>query len=308
MDQGLWRQWLRAATKPRLLGILVILLIGALVCVRLGMWQLDRAQVRGDQVAAMEQAERESAPPQPLGEVVGPQTQLVQEMVGVRVIAEGVYEQEDQFFVVGRSHEGEMGYWVLTALVLGEGEHAGAVVPVVRGWVPEADPDLLTEVPSEPVRVLAHLAPSEGAGARLPEPHLVDAVSSAQLVNVWGGPIYSAHLRLISAEPEVGPPMAQVGPPEIADAGLNVQNLAYAAEWWIFGGFALFLWWRMVRDEVRYDREQAAKGHGSAPAGWPGGAPGGDDEREEADRAGPTDAASTQHADDDSVRARVPAP
>src|SRR5699024_122892 len=96
-----------------------------------------------------------------------------------------------------------------------------------------------------------------GAGSRLPEPDLVDAVSSAQLVNEWGGPIYSAHLRQISVAPDPGSALVPTGPPEIADAGLNIQNLAYAAEWWIFGGFALFLWWRMVRDEVRHDREQA---------------------------------------------------
>ena len=38
---------------------------------------------------------------------------------------------------------------------------------------------------------------------------------------------------------------------------MNIQNLAYAVEWVIFGGFALFLWWRMLRDEVTYRREEA---------------------------------------------------
>lgn len=266
MDERVWRQWLRAATKPRLLGILAILLIGAVVCVRLGVWQLDRAQIRGDQVAAMEQAERESAPPQPLQDVVGPQTQLIQEMVGVRVVAEGEFQEESQFFVVGRDHEGEPGYWVLTALSLSGGDHAGAVVPVVHGWVPDADPQHFEDVPDGSVQVLAYLAPSEGAGSRLPEPELVDAISSAQLVNEWGGPIYSAHLRLISTDPDPASALVPAGPPEIADAGLNIQNLAYAAEWWIFGGFALFLWWRLVRDEVRHDRDQAKAARAPAPA------------------------------------------
>jgi surfeit locus 1 family protein len=30
-----------------------------------------------------------------------------------------------------------------------------------------------------------------------------------------------------------------------------VRNLLYGVEWWVFGGFALFLWWRWVRDETR---------------------------------------------------------
>ncbi|HLS26801.1 MAG TPA: SURF1 family protein, partial [Beutenbergiaceae bacterium] len=224
-----------------------------------GAWQLDRAQVRGDQAAALEQAEREAAPPEPLQQVVPPQTQLTQEMVGVRVTAEGVYAEEDQFFVTGRSHGEDEGYWVLTALELTSGEHAGAVVPVVRGWVPEQNPQVLADLPQEPVQILAFLAPSEAAGPRLADPDVVDVISSAQLVNAWGGPIYSAHLRLISQDPASHGELLPAGPPEIEDAGLNLRNLAYAAEWWIFGGFALFLWWRLVRDEVEHERERAAK-------------------------------------------------
>lgn len=261
----MWREWLRAATKPRLLGILAILLIGAMVCVRLGAWQLDRAQIRGDQAAELEQAEREAAPPRPLQEVVPPQTQLTQEMVGVRVTAEGVYAEDDQFFVTGRSNGQETGYWVLTALELTSGEHAGAIVPVVRGWVAEPDPHMLSDLPSEPVQVMGFLAASEAAGPRLADPGKVDVISSAQLVNAWGGPIYSAHLRLISQDPDSHPGLVPAGPPEIEDAGLNLRNLAYAAEWWIFGGFALFLWWRLVRDEVEHDRKEAASAAGAAP-------------------------------------------
>jgi hypothetical protein len=29
-----------------------------------------------------------------------------------------------------------------------------------------------------------------------------------------------------------------------------VRNLLYAIEWWVFGLFAAFIWWRWVRDEV----------------------------------------------------------
>lgn len=291
MDRQAWRQWWRAATKPRLLGILVILVIGAVVCIQLGAWQLDRAQIRGDQAAQLEQDEREAAAPVPLTEVVPPQTQLTQEMVGVRVLAEGIYHPDDQLFVVGRQAQAQpgdqdqagagdpgaedpMGYWVLTALELSGEDHAGAIVPVVRGWVPEADPALVPEVPEGPVEVLAYLAPSESGGPRLPEPDLVDVVSSAQLVNEWGGPIYSAYLRVISQDPAAAPEIAAVGPPEIEDAGLNIQNLAYAAEWWIFGGFAMFLWWRLVRDEVKHDREVAAESRASEGVGDDGSADG----------------------------------
>ena len=34
-----------------------------------------------------------------------------------------------------------------------------------------------------------------------------------------------------------------------------VRNLLYALEWWIFGGFAVFVWWRW-RQDVRSDRSR----------------------------------------------------
>ncbi|WP_448631831.1 hypothetical protein [Cellulomonas soli] len=39
-------------------------------------------------------------------------------------------------------------------------------------------------------------------------------------------------------------------PPAGDAGGLNIQNLAYAAQWWIFGAFAVGLWLRLVRDEA----------------------------------------------------------
>ena len=28
-----------------------------------------------------------------------------------------------------------------------------------------------------------------------------------------------------------------------------LRNLLYAVEWWFFGAFALFIWWRFVNEE-----------------------------------------------------------
>nr|BFF18892.1 hypothetical protein GCM10025730_24130 [Promicromonospora thailandica] len=32
--------------------------------------------------------------------------------------------------------------------------------------------------------------------------------------------------------------------------GANLQNIFYALQWWVFGGFAVLLWVRLVRDEM----------------------------------------------------------
>ena len=39
-----------------------------------------------------------------------------------------------------------------------------------------------------------------------------------------------------------------------------LRNLLYAIEWWVFAGFAAFLWWRYVRDVTNPDAPEDAAG------------------------------------------------
>ena len=41
-----------------------------------------------------------------------------------------------------------------------------------------------------------------------------------------------------------------------------LRNLLYALEWWVFAGFAAFLWWRYVRD-VMQETADARGGEGA---------------------------------------------
>jgi hypothetical protein len=36
------------------------------------------------------------------------------------------------------------------------------------------------------------------------------------------------------------------------------QNLSYALQWFVFAGFGLFMWWRLVRDDHRGTLRRAA--------------------------------------------------
>ncbi len=51
--------------------------------------------------------------------------------------------------------------------------------------------------------------------------------------------------------------MAPLGPPTPTQTGPNLQNLLYALEWFVFGGFAVFIWWRTVLDEAHGRRRPA---------------------------------------------------
>ncbi|MBB2922603.1 SURF1 family protein [Cellulomonas cellasea] len=278
-----------------MLVLLLVLLAAAAVCARLGVWQLDRAEIRGASEAAERRAEQAAAEPVGIGTVLAPQTTFRGELVGQHVTARGAYEPAGQLLVEGRALDGRTGYLVLTPLRVhdadpragadaGEGDGAGAdgagaaaadgagvdgdaadvpgatragagdpVLPVVRGWVADPDDAAALAVPEGEVTVSGYLQSSEGAGDGGTRPGRTDAISSAALVNAWGGPIWSGYVVLTRSEPDQGDALAQLPPPTRAGSGLNVQNLAYAAQWWIFGGFALVLWIRMVRDEARGD-------------------------------------------------------
>ncbi|WP_378122702.1 SURF1 family protein [Cellulomonas gelida] len=245
---------LRAAVRPRMLGMLVLLAAAATVCGLLGAWQLDRAEVRGHRAQAEHEASIVAAEPVPLGDELSPQTAFRGELVARKVSVTGSYEPAGQLVVPDRVRDGATGYLVLTPLRVSDAggasgaQAAGAVLPVVRGWV--ASPQDADEPPAGPVAVTGYLQASEQAGDGVQD-GTVSAISSAELVGEWGGPIYTGYLVLVGSQPAQDPAIALLEPPSTPGSGLNVQNLAYAAQWWIFGGFAAALWLRMVRDEAR---------------------------------------------------------
>lgn len=266
--------FLRAAVRPRMLVLLLVLLAAAAVCARLGVWQLDRAEIRGASEAAERRAEQAAADPVGIGTVLEPQTTFRGELVGQHVTARGVYEPAGQLLVEGRALDGRTGYLVLTPLRVHDADPGGSasapageagsgdagpaqpgsgdpVLPVVRGWVADPEDAAALAVPAGEVTVSGYLQSSEGAGDGGSAPGRTDAISSAALVNAWGGPIWSGYVVLTRSDPGQGDALAQLPPPTRSGSGLNVQNLAYAAQWWIFGGFAVVLWIRMVRDEAR---------------------------------------------------------
>lgn len=221
--------------------ILGLLLAVAAACGWLGMWQLDRAQLRGAAAAAERAAELAGRPPEPVETLLSPQSPFTGDLVGRSVVVDGVLGT-DELLVPGRVLEGAVGYLVLTPLVTDD----GAVLPVVRGWVADA---VLPPAPSGPVRVTGYLQSGEAAGDPLPHGQ-IEAISPAELVNRWGGPIYSGYVVVSDVEPPQSD-ISLLPPPTAQGTGANLQNLAYALQWWIFGAFAVLLWLRMVRDAAR---------------------------------------------------------
>ena len=205
-----------------------------------GWWQWDAwRHEQADDVA-----QRAARDPVPLADVLGPDDAFAGEDEGVPVEVEGRYAPaSQQFLVSGREQDGRDGFWVLSPLVV-DGTAPPSALLVVRGWTAEPTPP---PVPTGPVTETGVLRPGEEGSTTVGADRVVDAVRIPALVNAVDGDLYSAFLVSTGTpDPGLQPVTPPAGEPSWS-AGL--RNLAYALQWWLFGGFAVFLWWRICADE-----------------------------------------------------------
>jgi hypothetical protein len=95
------------------------------------------------------------------------------------------------------------------------------------------------------------------------------ALAVSQFVNDWDdfdGRVYAGYVVADTAPEGLDTIFA---PPPEREVTLNWLNVFYAVEWAIFAGFAIYLWYRLVRDAVEKELEEAADGGGpdAAPTG-----------------------------------------
>lgn len=250
---------LRSALKPRHLGLLAVAVLVVIAFVQLGRWQLGVAE---DEALRESLKEAQSRQPVAIETVLRPHLDFPNTLSTHPVSAVGEFGT-DQVIVAGRRLDGRTGYWVVAPLKVAA---TGANLPVLRGWVPS--PEQAPPVPSGTVTVTGGLAPPESPYAGSPPPEgQLGSIDTSVLVNRWPGELYNAFVFQKSETP--APSAAALGalervPTPTGDTGIKWRNAAYAMQWWVFALFALYLWWRTVReDTVREDTE----GEGSREAG-----------------------------------------
>lgn len=236
---------LRTALTPRWLGLLAVVLLIVAAFVQLGRWQLGVARDTAAQKAVEQAAHR---PPVPIGAVLRPHEPFPNAESTRRVTATGKYRSTGQVLVTNRRLDGVAGYWVLTPFTV---EATGAVLPVLRGFV--TDPGAAGEPPPGRLTVMGGLAPGESPvdGGEFARGRLA-SVDLSVLVNEWPGELYNAFIFLESEQPPPAPGQAlRLVPTPLPSTELNWRNAAYALQWWVFAGFALWMWWRMVKEAHR---------------------------------------------------------
>ncbi|WP_267241523.1 SURF1 family protein [Streptomyces sp. PR69] len=242
----------RFLLTPRWWGINVFVALAIPFCVFMGSWQLGKFE---DRVDTHQEAERKAADPS--GEQAVPVDTLLpvdKETSGRAATATGRYGE--QFLVPGRELDGERGSYVLTLLKT----DGGRSLPVVRGWL--ADGERAPAAPAGEVTVTGALQASETAGADgahtaggLP-PGRLGMISAASLVNLVPDDVYDAWVTLTSADPGLKPVPAAA--PEGSGLDLKAfQNLGYTGEWFVFAGFVLFMWFRLLRRDAEAARDRA---------------------------------------------------
>lgn len=256
------RDVLRNALRPRWLALLALVLVVCVAFGWMGSWQLGVARDKG---AAEARREVATSPRVPLEQVLQPQQGFPVVADARRVSVQGRYDPDRHVLVSGRLQHGTSGWWVVTAVRTS----ARAWLPVVRGWVPRPDDPAMApdRVPSGPVTLEGVLQPDDAPAddaqqAQPAEPtassvaggttEVLQALDAAELVNLWGAPIYNGFLVLTgeqAKEPEKQP--ERVPPPQEQPTGIAWRNAAYAVQWWVFAGFALVLWWKMVRQDAQ---------------------------------------------------------
>lgn len=251
------RVW-KLARRPKWIALLALALGIAAAFAAMGQWQLERAA----EEAVVD--ERDTETPVALTTLAEPQQVMTSEASGRIVTVEGEWVDGDELVVTGRQTVTEVdgsreGDWVVRHLRTDD----GASLAVAIGILPTGAS--IPNLDAGPASLTGRYVPSESPQTSDFEAGERSAIAIADLINVWPepGPIYAGYLVLTEA-PD-GFATIPAPPPEF-EGQLNLLNVFYAIEWVMFGGFALYLWWRLMRDEFEKEQAEAEEAERAASA------------------------------------------
>ena len=250
------------ARRPKwILALLGALAVAALFSL-LANWQLDRSI----DSSAAERPDTETAVP--LTDLAEPQQPMYDTAFGRMVDVSLRIVAGDAVILSDRVNHADPG-WVVTVHAV---DPTGASLAVAVGWAPtfaeaEAAAAQLDAADVDLGPVTGRYLPTESPQQSNFEDGQRSALAVAELINLWaddpsadGAPgVYGGYLVLAQ-------PLADLeaidAPAPSREVEFNLLNLFYALEWVVFAGFAVFLWWRLVKDEIEREVEAATPAEG----------------------------------------------
>jgi hypothetical protein len=233
----------KLATQPKWIGALLLALMVAAIFGALGQWQLDRTFTKDD-----------------------PKTNTSNSSLAL-IHKQLFLDTKNTFIIDGRVQNGTTGYWLLmnatdenqvsTTLALGWVEELATAERLRTGLMQMMQAEAFLDIAGYPL-------PTEGPQpADAAKPYLLKSVALGQLINLYSPerPIKSSPEYLAVSAESVMFSDNDLEPIQVTyrDAErVNWLSAFYFLEWMLFAGFAVFLWWRLVRDEqIRLAAEAA---------------------------------------------------
>ena len=253
---------IKTMLRPRWLLALLLALAIAAAFALLGRWQLERA------IASGEVVERSTETVQPLPDTVSPDGPPRESATGQLVAVDGSFVPGDDVLISERLNEGERGFWVVSRFAtVATASVPVSTIAVARGWAAtEAEAraaiaELSAQTAGLQQTVTGRFVPSEAPAVpdEDADPRTQTTVSTAALINQWADftdqSVYAGYIVDTDAAANL---TVIDSPVPSSDAAVNWLNIFYALEWAVFAGFAVFLWYRLVRDDWERREEQAA--------------------------------------------------
>lgn len=250
------RSDLGVLVAPRLLPLHVLGVLATLAGLFLGLWQLDVWQAQREAAAR----DLSALAPAPIDEVLAADDPFPSAAVGRPVDVTGSWLPAATFYATDRDHQGREGVWAVTPVAVCDVPDdcaSSAALLVVRGWA--AGPAEAPAPPEGSVELTGWLQPPEGSGQPDPDPgdDLLPEVRIADAIQRVDQDLYGAFLVVDEAEPAGAVRgLEPVTPESLQQPGSStgLRNLLYAVQWWVFGVFAVFVWWRWAKDELERSR------------------------------------------------------
>ena len=244
----------QVARRPRWLAALVLALVIAGLFAALGQWQVGRAV----EAAAPDSGISETV--LPLDEVAAPSRPITATADGQRVEGASELVPGGAEILGGRLNAEEPGWWVIART-----RAATADLVVAYGWTADraqaqAVADRLNDgAEAAPTAFTGRLVANEAAEvpAEGTDPMTLTALSIPALINRWPDPPQDVYQGYVVLDQPVAGLEAIDSPARVTDVSLNWLNVFYAIEWVVFAGFALYLWYRLVRDAWERETEEA---------------------------------------------------
>ncbi|MEY2634932.1 MAG: hypothetical protein RIS75_872 [Actinomycetota bacterium] len=231
----------------RIVAVSLFMVFALIATAGLGVWQYSVAHRNDISQQVLQASATSLTSVSTLGEYVGEQN------YGQLVSFEGELDCGNYLLV---TLDSKTSPWLICPLKLSD----ETLVAVVIGEHPLEKSQEITEPFS--VKISGRIQPAQDTAQLSPiyQPenmHVVEYLNTDDLVIRWQSDVRDGYVVMTAIEAETDVARlagltrvsgeALVLPP----VGIEIRNLFYAWQWWIFAAFAVFIWFRFVRDEIR---------------------------------------------------------